>query len=564
MIGFILRPLRNVRRKRFSNRIEWIYLDLDSDLPERNPPKHPWLVRKILGDLIPEPHFTLESIHDDLQRLKRLKKLKGIVIHVRQVPSGMARLQSLRQLLEEFKDSGKQVIFHSSLYTTDSYYLASVGSKIFIAPGGTVATIGFETAYNFFKDLLEDNGFKFDPVPISPYKSAHEPLSRSEFSKEALENREWILDSLYDTVIADMAKGLGKTLQEMRDLIDNAPYTDQEAKEKGLVHGIYNEEDLPAILSEKNGRKPPQMHSWSNVRKKLPLERKPSKKRLIAVITAEGTIVDGKSRKLPIKVPIPFFDDTELGDQTINDLVRQAMINKNIKAVVLHVNSRGGSASASESMWASMRELTKKKPLVAYFSDVAASGGYYIAMNAQWIVAQPTTITGSIGVLGGKFAIKEGLKKRGINRVYLRRGAHADLWTDERPFTEEERKIVFQHIRHMYQLFLTRVSENRNKTPDSIEPIAGGRVWSGKQALEHGLVDQLGNIQDAIKKAAELAGLKPDSYRVVNLHAAPPRPPLFQKDAQAIVPELSLLEQVKRFNRVRYWYIAPFKWDLQT
>ncbi len=248
----------------------------------------------------------------------------------------------------------------------------------------------------------------------------------------------------------------------------------------------------------------------------------------------------------------------------MNDLIRQVTIDKRVKAVVLHVNSPGGSASASESMWSAMRELVKKKPLVAYFSDVAASGGYYIAMNAQWIVAQPVTITGSIGILAGKLVTKEGLKKRGINRVYLRRGARADLWTDERPFTEEERKLIYNRINHMYQLFLKRVSACRNMLTEELEPIAGGRVWTGRQALDLKLVDQLGNIQDAIKKAAELANLKPDSYRVVNFYQAPPRPPELQITKENQLTNFEMIKNyVERFNRVKIWHLEPFSWDIR-
>ncbi len=444
-----------------------------------------------------------------------------------------------------------------------SYYLASVGSKILISPGGSVDINGFELAFSFFKDIIENNGFKFDAVPISPYKSAHEPLTRSNFSKEARENREWLLDSLFDTVINDIAAALGKSSNEMIKVINEAPYTDQEALDEGLVHGMVNEDEIPSVLNE-GQQKTIKLQNWLKSRKKLPLEKTPSKKKVIAVIDAEGTIIDGKSQKKPIKIPLPLLDDDEIGDQTINSLIRAATKDKKIKAVVLHINSRGGSASASESMWSAMRELVKKKPLVAYFSDVAASGGYYIAMNAQWIVAQPTTITGSIGILSGKFVTKEGLKKHGINRVYLRRGERAGLWSDERPFSEEEKTIVYAGIRHFYQQFLQRVADCRSIPVEKLEPICGGRVWTGKQALERQLVDQLGTIQDAIKKAAELAHLKPGSYRVINLHKSPTQvPELIQVRNENFILNIdSLKNQIKKLNSVKYWYIDPFKWEI--
>ncbi len=556
LIRFTIRKLRNIRRRWSSRKIKWIYLDLDSDLPEREPPKAPWLQRKLLGDLVREEELSIESMKNDLDAFAELKQLKGLVIHLRTRPKGLGRLETLVNLFENFrKTSNKQVIFHSYQYDYLSYYLATSGSSILLGRGGAVSLIGLEMITNFFKDMLERYDFKFDAVPISPYKSAHEPFTRSDFSKEAKENREWLLDYFFDHVAERLARKLGKSSEEIRKIIDEGPYLSHQALSLGLVDAEVNEEEIPLYL-EKGKKKPPTFTTWKKARKSLPLRKLPSKKKLIAVITIQGTIVEGKSRKLPITIPIPFISEEEVGDQTINALIREATRNSRIKAVVLHVNSPGGSVFASESMWASMRELVKTKPLVAYFNDVAASGGYYVSTKAQWIVAQPMTITGSIGVLSGKFITKDGLKKQGINRVYLRRGKRAGFWSDERPFTDEEREIAYKQVKAFYNLFLSRVSECRQIPAEKLDPICGGRVWTGEQAFKRGLVDQLGNIFDAIKKAAELAHLKEGEYRVINLTKATPRAPQFVISG-SLSPQAMIEDLVKRLNKTKYWYLCP-------
>jgi len=318
-----------------------------------------------------------------------------------------------------------------------------------------------------------------------------------------------------------------------------------------------NEEKLMDTITRKYSRyRKLKLVDWKESLKMLTIPRPPSSRKQIAIISVEGSIVDGKSKKPPVKLPIPIFGEIQSGDQTVVEQMRKVTRDKKVKAVVLHVNSGGGSPFSSESMRSASIELVKSKPLVVYFSDVAASGGYFIATGANWVVAQPMTLTGSIGVLAGKLITQEALKKQGINRVFLRKGERAGMLSSEKPFTEEERKIVFGQITSIYDLFLDHVAEFRKMERKDFEQICGGRVWTGKDAKEIGLVDELGSITKAIEKAAELANLKPEKCRIVDIYKAKPDLPIWYKDGKI---DLFLDDWLEPYKKTNVWMILPEK-----
>ncbi len=542
----IIRGVRNIKRRIKIRKVRWLYLELDSELNERDDPPKSFIERRI----IPPKKLSISKFKKLLDQFAELPRLEGIVIHLHYEPSNLARTQSLRQYLLDFRKKGKKVIFYAKSYSFLQYYLASVADEIVIQNGSTVGIIGLQMRRSFLKDALDRYGVTLDPVQISPYKSAPDRLTKNDFTKEARKNAEWILDSIYETIVEEIAESIGKTPDEFKNLIDNAPYTDTEALEIGLIHRIASLEELQKDLTNE-GKSKKRLTPWWDAVKNLPLRPPRSKKNLIAVITVKGSIVDGYSKKPPIKIPIPLLGEEQSGDLTVTNLIRYATKNKNIKAVILHVNSGGGSGSASEAMLTAFGELVKKKPLVAYFNDVAASGGYYIATNANWVVAQKTTLTGSIGVFGGKFVYKEGLKKQGINMVFLKRGQKADLFSPERMWNEEERQLMFRYIKYFYQQFLNHVARFRKKSADELDPYCKGKVWTGKQALELGLIDQLGNMTDAIKKAAELAKLKEGKYEVIDLYKARPSAPEWISGNHF----LDIEEYLKTFEKTHIWFL---------
>ncbi|MBA7535778.1 Protease 4 [subsurface metagenome] len=538
----LIRGCRNIRRKIKSKKLRWIYLDLDISLNERPEPPKSFITKR----LFPAKILDLAFLDDYFNRLTKVKSLEGVVLHLRTIPDGNARLQSLRDLILKFREKGKKVVVYSTSYNTRSYYVAIAADSIFLQCGGEISIIGFQLSRLLMRDVLKKYGYYVDGVPISPYKSAMDMFTRTDISEEDKEQYQRIIDSSFESFVSDMSLSLNKSQEEIIDIINNAPYTSEEALEKGLVAELTHEEKLIDIITNKFSKyRKFKLVTWKESLKMLTIPRPPSSRKQIAIISVEGSIVDGKSKKPPLKLPIPIFGDVQAGDQTVVEQMRKVTKDKKVKAVVLHVNSGGGSASSSEAMRSASIELVKNKPVVVYFSDVAASGGYLIATGANWVVAQPMTLTGSIGVLAGKFVTQEALKKQGINRVFLRKGERAGIFSSEKSFTEEERKIVFGQITSFYDLFLDHVAEFRKMERKDFEQHCGGRVWTGKDAKEIGLIDELGSIKKAVEKAAELANLKPEKCRIVDIYQAKPEVPVWYKDGKI---DLTFEEWLKPFK----------------
>jgi protease-4 len=453
-----IRGCRNIRRKIKSNKLRWIYLDLDISLSERPEPPKNFITKR----LFPTKILNLAFLDDYFKRLIKVRTLEGVVLHLRTIPDGNARLQSLRDLILRFREKGKKIIVYANNYDTRSYYVATAADTIFLQYGGSISIIGFQLSRLLMRDVLKKYGFSFDAIPISPYKSAFDMFTRTDISDEDREQYQRIIDSSFESLVSDMSLSLNKSQEEIINIVNNAPYTAEEAIEKGLVKELTNEEKLIDIITNKYSKyRKFKLVTWKKSLKMLTIPRPPPSRKKIAIISVEGTIVDGKSKKPPVKLPIPIFGDVQSGDQTVVEHMRKVTKDKKIKAVVLHVNSGGGSAASSEAMRSASIELAKNKPLVVYFSDVAGSGGYYIATGANWVVTQPMTLTGSIGVLAGKMITQEALKKQGINRVFLKKGERAGIFSSEKSFTEEEQKIVVRQITSTYDLFLEHVAEFR-------------------------------------------------------------------------------------------------------
>ncbi len=546
-----IRGCRNISRKIKSNKLRWIYLDLDISLNERPEPPKNFLTKR----LFPTKILNLAFLDDYFNRLTKVRTLEGVVLHLRTIPDGNARIQSLRDLILKFREKGKKIIVYANSYDTLGYYVATAADTIFLQYGGSISIIGFQLSRLLMRDILKKYGVSFDAVPISPYKSSLDMFVRTDISDEDREQYQRIIDSSFESLVSDMSLSLNKSQEEIIDIINNAPYTSEEAIEKGLVEELTNEEMLIDIITNKYSKhRKFKLVTWKKSLKILTIPHPPSSGKKIAIISVEGTIIDGKSKKPPVKLPIPIFGDVQAGDQTVVEYMRKVTRDKKVKAVVLHVNSGGGSAASSEAMRSASIELVKNKPLVVYFSDVAASGGYFIATGANWVVAQPMTLTGSIGVLSGKMITQEALKKQGINRVFLKKGERAGLFSSEKSFTEKERRIVVRQITSIYDLFLDHVAEFRKMERKEFEQHCGGRVWSGEDAKELGLVDELGSITKAIEKAAELAHLKPEKYRIVDIYKSKSEAPIWYNDGKI---DLTLDEWFKPFKNTHIWMILP-------
>jgi protease-4 len=519
---------------------DYVSFTLTGTYPDLPLPRRPW--QRLL---LPQPE-SLRELAGHLRAVAEDPRIRGVVIHVRPLEIPITRLETLRDLIGELRANGKHVATWSSRYTTSSYYVACAADEIILQPGGEVAPLGLHRSFMFLADTLAKAGLAVDGIQITPYKTALDTFTRREISDEAREMADWLMDATFDELVAAIASGRGLSREEAQLLIDEAPYTDETALDRGVVDHVATEEELPQLLASvrsvgtvstphtggtgssraasdpalTDARQPAgaqgdkaaaRIDTWHAVRHRVQLRAPQRPGRHVAVLRIEGTIVDGESARPPsdVPLPLPIVAEPRSGDLTVVREVRRLARDQRVAAVVAFIDSPGGSATASEAMAAAMAGLAQRKPLVAAMGSVAASGGYYVATPAQWIVAQPDTITGSIGVLMGKLVDGGLLDRLDIGREHLVRGRHADLYPSEEPFSDEEREVMWSSIRRVYDVFLQRVADSRGISIDALEGIAGGRVWTGRQALERGLVDELGSLDTALAKARSLADLHP-------------------------------------------------------
>ena len=471
------------------------------------PKERNFVQRQVLG----EPPMSLMELVSALDRIGDDPRPLGVILYFRGLSASTADLQSIRDAILRLRDKGKRVLSYAPGYRTSEYYVASACDEILLPPGGMLETSGLFSQQVFLKDGLGAVGLQWDSVAISPYKGAADMLARSEPSPEGREQTNWLLDSVFDTIIDGIAATRKMKPEEVKYMIDGALHVADDALDKGYVDGVMNEEGLLDHLGVTK------ITLWEEANGQILLPERDFSKKYIGVIYAGGAIVDGESATPPsdMPIPIPFVGGERLGDITLNQQVRNLMRDPQCGALVLYIDSGGGSATASESMAAALGEFAKARPLVVYMGGVAASGGYYIATPAHWIVAQAGTITGSIGVLMGKLVNSEMLKKLRFNAFSYLRGDNSDLIAGDSAFTEAQREMIRRSVDNIYEQFIVRVAESRGTSVDAIDAIGGGRVWTGAQALERGLVDELGDLQTAIDKARELAKLGSEAPAVL-------------------------------------------------
>jgi protease-4 len=458
---------------------------------------------------------ALSTLRDQFRMVRRDPRVKGVVLHLRNLGMPptihLAKLQSLRDQIRELRTAGKRVVCWATSYDMASYYVACAAEKVLLQPIGELNTIGIRNSYLFLGDALKRLGLQADFVQISPYKSAPDTLQRKSMSEEAKAMASWLLDSDYEQVMEDIARDRGMTAEAVHQAIDSSPLTDRLALNAGLVDGLLNEDELGRHLGERE--RPARVVPWAVARRRVMLPPVPPPGRYIALIRIEGDIVDGRSQRPPIRPPValPLVLSERAGDLTVVQHARRAMADRRAAAVVVFIDSGGGSATASEAMSAALKQTGTRKPVVAAMGSLAASGGYYVATPARWIVAQPGTLTGSIGVFSGKIVNAGALKKLDVNQEILSRGRHALINHPAVPYGNEERQVMKATIDRIYDVFLDRVSESRRLSRAAVDAVGGGRVWTGRQALEHKLIDELGGVDKAIRKARNLVGLSEDS-----------------------------------------------------
>jgi protease-4 len=473
---------------------EYVVFVLDENLPLLPDPPRPWWQR-----FVGRQRLSVKELGERFEAIARDARIKGVVLHLRPIAMPMATLQDLRELVANLRHAGKRVVAWAPSYTTASYYLACACDEVVLMPTGVVGGLGFATTGMFLADGLKRFGVSGDFIQVSPYKSAADPLTKSRMSDELREQLTWLLDSQHKELVTAIVESRGLDEARAKELIDCSPYSDDAALENHAIDRVAGEEELALKIG-----------SWDRASRKM---RKPPPRlgrgRYVALMRIEGTIVDGQSGRVPFRPPvdIPLVGDDRAGDLTVVQVARQVAGDKRAAAVVLYVNSRGGSSTASEAMRRALQTIAARKPLVVVMGPVAGSGGYDVATPGAWIIARPSTLTGSIGVLGGKIVTGALWGKLLFNRETIAFGEHVTINSDERPYSDVERDIVRREIDHIYGGFLDVVAKARKMTVDELRPNADGKVWTGRQALERGLVDELGGLDAGARKARALAGL---------------------------------------------------------
>lgn len=446
----------------------------------------------------------LDEILHAIKVAKEDNNIEGISITTSFLQAGMTQTREIRDALLDFKSSGKFVLAHTDIFTQKDYYLASVADEVYMNPVGVMDFKGLATEVLYFKDLQEKSGVKMEVIRHGKYKSAVEPFLSNTMSEENRTQIKELITSIWDVMLDDISASREISPEDLNRIADTlGGRTPSLAVASGLLDGVLHYDEYEDLLREKLGiddDTEPNYVSFKDYIQKANLKKTRTGTDRIAVIYAQGEIFYGEGGK------------NYIGQGLVVDALQKAAKNDNIKAIVLRVDSPGGSALVSDIIWREMQLAKKDKPLVVSFGNVAASGGYYIGVGGDKIFAEPTTITGSIGVFGTIPNLNELANKVGINAEQVGTNENSVDYSFFEPMDDSFRMVIQESIEETYNIFLDRVAQGRNMTVAQVDSLAQGRVWSGVDAKANGLVDELGNLDDAITAAAEMAGL--DDYGI--------------------------------------------------
>ncbi len=476
-----------------------------------------------------------------IRHAKTDPKIEGIYLNTSMAMTGIASLKELRESILEFRESGKWVVAYADFFTEGGYYLATAADKIYMYPEGQAEFNGLATEVMFFKKLLDKLEVNPQIFRVGDFKSAVEPFMRENLSEENRLQLNSILNSMYDEILRDVAEARNIPLERLKEISGKMLVQDaQDAKKYGLIDSLLYDDEVKAEL---RGRLNLDEDSkigfvrYGQYKKTVPVVA--SSKNEIAVIVADGEIVPGRS------------DNGTVGSATVVELVRKARTNDRVKAIVLRVNSPGGVFQSADQMWRELVLAAEAKPVICSMSDYAASGGYYLAMACDTIVAQPTTITGSIGVFSVLFDLSAFLDhKIGITAEEVKTGDYGDMVTVTRRLTDAEKAIWQKQTEKIYDTFTRKAAESRGMSQDALKKIASGRVWTGSQAKENGLADVIGGFDDAVDIAAQQANIG-DDYK---LRFYPQPKPLLDRLMGNVEEEFSQAMIKRELGEQYTWY----------
>lgn len=452
--------------------------------------------------------YGLDDILTSIKKAKEHENIKGIYLQTASLETSFASLEEIRHALADFKESGKFIVAYADQYTQNMYYLASIADKVIVNPQGSISWHGLASQTVFFKDLLKKVGVDMQIFKVGTYKSAVEPFIATEMSEANREQITAFLNSIWEQLLTDISASRNISKETLNQYADQLTELQQaeDYVNMGLADTLMYKDGVLSYLKELSGREADEslrtlsLEEMTNVRRNVPKDKSGN---IIAVYYAFGGIDDSTSPEEGIN-----------SQKVIKDL-RKIREDETIQALVLRVNSPGGSAYGSEQIWHEIELMKAEKPVIVSMGDYAASGGYYISCNADCIVADPTTLTGSIGIFGMIPNMEELLTdKLGLHFDVVKTNKFADMGDISRPFNADERAAMQSYINNGYRLFVKRCADGRGMTTEAIEKIAEGRVWTGSAAKELGLVDELGGLDKAIQIAAEKAGV--EAYSIIN------------------------------------------------
>jgi protease-4 len=513
-VGGMLVMLMMVGREPVVSRNSVLTLRVEGDLDEVSSDN-------VFGTLVSARRLTVRGLVDNLRKAKVDSRISSVIIRPANLTSAYwAKLQEVRDAILDFRKSGKPAIGFLEYGGTREYYVATGCDRIFLAPPSPLDLSGLASYALFLRGALDKLGATADFRHIGDYKTAPNQLTEKTFTPAHREMEESLNNDFFDQLVEAVAESRKKSVEDVKALIDQGPFLPENALHAGLVDVVAYEDQIEekATLSKTKPFSRLDGDAYSKISLgSIGLGKGPR----IAVIYAIGLINSGRSGYDPLNGPV-------VGSDTIVEYIRKARNDSSIRAIVLRVDSPGGSSVASDVIWRELmlaRSGTQSRPVVASMSDLAASGGYYIAMAAPDIVAEPGTLTGSIGIYGGKIVTGGTYEKLGMSIEAISRGKNAEMGSPVRPFNDSERQKLDEQLRAFYDQFVEKVAVSRKMKPEAVDAVAQGRVWTGRQAKERGLVDALGGLDRAVALAKQRAKIPPSQN--VELVVYPPRKTLF-------------------------------------
>jgi len=481
----------------------WVVLELTGPFRPRKSKRKLLSPDTLMGK---ELTLTQEELEALVSALLEAEWLEGVVVRLQDLALDWASAYAVRRQLERLREGGKRLVVTANHLRDLEYYVATVGHEIVVPDSGEMNVNGMALTSTYMADFLARFGMSVDKLAIREYKSAMDNFARSSMSEGQREQMTVLLESIHQHFLRTTAAGRSQDPAAVRSWVDEGVTSATQAAEIGMVDRVAYEDEF--ISKDHKPLAAAAQFLTRPVRSTAPGR--------VALVSLEGNIIPGKSRKPP--VPLPLFGDRMAGSETLVSALRAAGKDKRTKAVVFHVDSGGGSALASDLIWREVKLLAARMPVVAVMGAVAGSGGYYVLTHATKVLAAPTTITGSIGVVSLKPVMEEFNRKYGFNPETLKTGRYANLYSSAQPWDDEERALVSRYMEGVYDRFVTRVAEGRGLSKERVNEIGRGRLWSGQDAIEVGLVDELGDVGNAIDLAKNLAGL-PANAAVWNVQA---------------------------------------------